>query len=278
MTDIFNEISLITSKLVTKKYSTSFFAGIRFIKKQLRNPVYAIYGFVRFADEIVDSFHDFNKIELLNRFKEDTFLALNNEISLNPVLNSFQKYVNEYHIDNELIESFFNSMEMDLFKRNYNNVTYKEYIYGSAEVVGLMCLKVFCQGSQLLYENLKPFARRLGAAYQKINFLRDLSSDYIQLGRIYFPGISIEKFSKKDKKQIENDIKTDFNEGLRGIKQLPNSSKLGVYLSYRYFYALFKKVKRKKISYLLKHRIRISNFRKLLIAFYSFIICKLRLI
>lgn len=262
MKKIFDKISLKTSILTTKMYSTSFTLGIKTIDKNIQNEIYSIYGFVRFADEIVDTFHGFNKKKLLDKFKKDTHESIKNKISLNPILNSFQRVVNNYKIDIELVDCFLESMEMDLNKQEYNKAKYKKYILGSAQVVGLMCLKVFDKDK---YTKLKPYAMSLGAAFQKINFLRDIGSDYTNLGRTYFPNVNLENFSNIDKLKIEKNIKKDFDHALIGIKKLPKSSKKGVYLSYLYYIELFKKVKKINSKNLLKKRFRISNFKKILI-------------
>ncbi len=262
MKKIFDKISLKTSILTTKMYSTSFTLGIKTIDKNIQNEIYSIYGFVRFADEIVDTFHEFNKKKLLNKFKKDTHESIKNKISLNPILNSFQRVVNKYEIDIELVDCFLESMEMDLNKQEYNQAKYKKYILGSAQVVGLMCLKVFDKDK---YTKLKPYAMSLGAAFQKINFLRDVGSDYTNLGRTYFPNVNLENFTNIDKLKIEKNIKKDFDHALIGIKKLPKSSKKGVYLSYLYYLELFKKVKKINSENLLKKRFRISNFKKILI-------------
>ncbi len=262
MKKIFDKISLKTSILTTKMYSTSFTLGIKTIDKNIQNEIYSIYGFVRFADEIVDTFHEFNKKKLLNKFKKDTHESIKSKISLNPILNSFQRVVNKYEIDIELVDCFLESMEMDLNKQEYNQAKYKKYILGSAQVVGLMCLKVFDKDK---YTKLKPYAMSLGAAFQKINFLRDVGSDYTNLGRTYFPNVNLENFTNIDKLKIEKNIKKDFDHALIGIKKLPKSSKKGVYLSYLYYLELFKKVKKINSENLLKKRFRISNFKKILI-------------
>lgn len=258
----FDNISHEMSELTTKRYSTSFSLGISFLNKELHRPIYAIYGFVRFADEIVDSFHDFNKKELLDDFKFQTYKAIEQGISLNPILNSFQWVVNAYSIPLELIETFLNSMEMDLDKQTYDPNKYQLYILGSAEVVGLMCLKIFVHGNELEYERLKPFAMKLGSAFQKINFLRDLKADYQELGRTYFPGIDLNQFNTTVKKEIESDIEKDFHEGYLGIKQLPKNSRFGVYMAYIYYFKLFKKIKATPAEIILNERVRIPNNKK----------------
>ena len=271
MKAIFDKVSNDCSEITTKAYSTSFSLGIKILDKRLHNPIYGIYGFVRFADEIVDSFHNYNKKELFNKYKSDTYLGINNKISLNPIINSFQEVVNKFEIDHSLIESFLNSMEMDLEDQNYDENTYKKYIVGSAEVVGLMCLTIFVDGDINKYNKLKPYAMKLGSAFQKINFLRDINDDYKKLGRTYFPEINIENFSKSDKLKIENEIENEFIEGLKGIRMLPNTSKGGVYLAYKYYYNLFKKIKKIPAHQILEKRTRISNFRKFIILVLSMI-------
>jgi phytoene/squalene synthetase len=267
MKKLFDEISYKCSKITTKTYSTSFSLGILALHKSIRKPIYNIYGFVRFADEIVDSFHDYDKTILFNQFKDDAFFAIDNKISLNPILNSFQEIVNSYSIDLSLINNFLDSMEMDLSERSYNKENYNDYIHGSAEVVGLMCLKVFVNGNEQLYNKLKPSAMSLGSAFQKINFLRDVNIDYSLLGRSYFPGVQINKFSQSDKIKIEKDIERDFKDALVGIKMLPTNSRAGVYLSYLYYYHLFKKIRYLSPSRLLAERIRIPNIEKLALMF-----------
>ncbi len=267
MKKLFDEVSYKASKITTKTYSTSFSFGILALHKSLRKSIYNIYGFVRFADEIVDSFHDYDKIILFNKFKDDAFFAIDNKISLNPILNSFQETVNTYSIDLSLINNFLDSMEMDLSERSYNKENYNNYIHGSAEVVGLMCLKVFVNGNEQLYNKLKPTAMSLGSAFQKINFLRDANIDYSLLGRSYFPGVQLDDFSQSDKIKIEKDIEKDFKDALVGIKMLPSSSRGGVYLSYLYYYHLFKKIKHLSPSRILEDRIRIPNLEKLALMF-----------
>lgn len=271
MKAIFDKVSNDCSEITTKSYSTSFSLGIKILDKRLHNPIYGIYGFVRFADEIVDSFHNYNKKELFNKYKNDTYLGINNKISLNPIINSFQEVVNKFKIDHSLIESFLNSMEMDLEDQNYDENTYKKYILGSAEVVGLMCLTIFVNGDQNKYNELKPYAMKLGSAFQKINFLRDANDDYKTLGRTYFPEVNMENFNKSDKLKIENEIENEFIEGLKGIRMLPNTSKGGVYLAYKYYYNLFKKIKKIPAQQILEKRTRISNFRKFTILVSSMI-------
>jgi phytoene synthase len=263
MKQLFDDVSYKCSKITTKTYSTSFSFGILALHKSIRKSIYNIYGFVRFADEIVDSFHDYDKSKLFNKYKADAFLAIDDKISLNPILNSFQETVNAYSIDLSLINNFLDSMEMDLSKKSYNKENYNDYIHGSAEVVGLMCLKVFVNGDDLLYNKLKPSAMSLGSAFQKINFLRDANVDYSLLGRSYFPGVQMNSFSQEDKMKIEKDIEKDFKDALVGIKMLPDSAKGGVYLSYLYYYHLFRKIKFLPSSRLLEERIRIPNTEKI---------------
>jgi len=262
MKELFDMISKKSSKMTTVMYSTSFSMGIRFFSKRFHDPIYAIYGFVRFADEIVDSFHGFDKERLLETFKRDTHQAIEDKISLNPILNNFQWAVNKYKIEHELIDTFLRSMEMDLHKESYDRSGYEEYILGSAEVVGLMCLRVFCEGDENSYADLKPSAMRLGAAFQKINFLRDLSHDYNGLGRSYFPNLNITEFNEEAKSKIEDEIEADFHAGLEGIRRLPDGARFGVYVAYVYFYALFQKIKKSRSERLLHERVRIPNSRK----------------
>lgn len=262
MKDLFDMISRKSSKLATVTYSTSFSLGIRFFSKRFHDPIYAIYGFVRFADEIVDSFHGFDKAKLLERFKTDTYLAIEEGISLNPILNNFQWAVNTYKVEHELIDKFLHSMEMDLQDIDYDQPAFEEYILGSAEVVGLMCLRVFCEGDEEQYQQLKPSAMRLGSAFQKINFLRDLKADYKDLGRTYFPGVDLSHFTEDTKMQIEDDIALDFADGLEGIRKLPKGARFGVYMAYVYFYKLFLKIKRTNSSKIMSERIRIPNRTK----------------
>ncbi|MBS1636650.1 MAG: phytoene/squalene synthase family protein [Bacteroidetes bacterium] len=265
MKELFDRVSKSSSKLVTNTYSTSFSLGIRFLNKQFREPIYGIYGFVRFADEIVDTFHDFDKKQLLTEFKRDTYHAIERGISLNPVLNSFQKVVNDYHIDLSLVDTFLKSMEMDLEKKSYDLEGYKEYILGSAEVVGLMCLKVFVEGDSRRYDELKGYAMALGSAFQKINFLRDLHADYLGMGRVYFPHLDLDKLSAETKHEIECDIEADFNKGLEGIRLLPKKSRFGVYVAYIYYRQLFHKIQSLQPEKILEERISIPNTRKMVL-------------
>lgn len=269
MKQLFDSISFSTSKMVTNQYSTSFSLGILFLDKEIRTHIYSIYGFVRFADEIVDTFHDYDQEYLLSQFEFDLYNALENKISLNPILNSFQKTVHEFNIGKHLIDRFMKSMAMDLDKKNYTKNSYDDYILGSAEVVGLMCLKVFLNGDNDRYEELKPYAMRLGAAFQKINFLRDLKADFEDLGRSYFPNLDIANFNLEAKKKIEDEIAEDFRVALLGIKMLPRSSRQGVHLAYLYYQKLFMKIKRTPAHKVLQERIRIPNVNKIGLMFQS---------
>ena len=271
MKKLFDELSFKVSKETTKKYSTSFSLGIYALSPTIRNSIYAIYGYVRLADEIVDSFHDFDKKALLSRFKEQTWSALEEGISLNPILQSFQHTVNQFQIDKELIAQFLHSMEMDLTQVTYDKEQYNEYILGSAEVVGLMCLQVFVQGNKSQYLKLEPFAKKLGSAFQKVNFLRDLKDDFQDLGRSYFPHIDLNIFDHETKVKIEHEIECEFKEALRGIKMLPNNSKFGVYLAYRYYLSLFKKIKKTAPHEIMQKRIRIPNSHKMSLKMRSYV-------
>ena len=271
----YDDLSLLVSKNTTQAYSTSFSLGILFLHKRVRTPIYAIYGFVRVADEIVDSFAGYNQSKLLKKFREDTFEAIEDRISANPILNSFQQAVHQYDMDLSLIETFLDSMEMDLEQVHYTREKYQKYILGSAEVVGLMCLHVFCEGDKNKYQELRPYAMKLGAAFQKVNFLRDLKDDYHILGRSYFPGIDLQDFSQVAKEQIEREIEEDFRIALEGIKKLPPSSKGGVYLAYVYFRSLFRKIQRLPPNRIFSERIRIHNGHKLGLMLNSFIITKM---
>lgn len=265
MIELFHKVSEKCSRMVTENYSTSFSTAIRLLHKELRTPIHNIYGFVRFADEIVDTFHEHDKTTLLNEFKTATYDAINRGISLNPILHSFQQTVNQYNIEISLIDSFFKSMESDLSKTKYDKVEYKDYIYGSAEAVGLMCLYVFCQGNKEQYDDMKKEARALGAAFQKVNFLRDFKADANGLSRIYFPDCDFRNFTESQKEEIEVDINQDFQAAYRGILKLPAKARFGVYVAYKYYYSLFKKIKRTKPERILNTRIRIPDYFKVLI-------------
>ena len=265
--ELYNDTCFECSKLITERYSTSFSQGIKAFDKRFRNPIYAIYGFVRYADEIVDTFHEHDKHQLITDFKQQAFTAIDQKISLNPVLQSFQLVVNQYSIEKELICSFLNSMEMDIDRKIFDAGGYQSYIHGSAEVIGLMCLHVFCEGDKALYQELAPPARSLGSALQKINFLRDIKADYTERGRIYFPGVDFTNFTNEIKRQIEADIEKDLNDGFKGIKQLPKGARLGVYIAYSYYHRLFKKICNIPAGVILQKRIRISDTHKLMLYF-----------
>jgi len=269
MKPLFDKVSIECSRLTTKTYSTSFSLGILFLSKKMRNPVYAIYGFVRFADEIVDSFHEYNKKELLESFREETYKAIQDKISLNPILNSFQAVVHQYAIRHDWINIFLDSMAMDLYRQTYDEENYKKYILGSAEAVGLMCLHVFTEGDQKLFDDLKPYAMKLGSAFQKVNFLRDVQADNLLLGRNYFPGIGLSNFCGEEKEKIEKDIEADFEVALTGIRMLPKSSKNGVYLAYYYYRKLFNKIQQLPAEQIMQKRIRIPGVQKLLLMIQS---------
>ena len=262
---IFDKTTFQCSRIITKSYSTSFTLGIKALHKKFHDPIYAIYGFVRCADEIVDTFHTHDKKSLLKEFRAATYKSIEKGISLNPVLHAFQRVVHAYQIENDLIEAFLRSMEMDLHQQVYSENLYDEYIYGSAEVVGLMCLRVFCEGNDAQYQLLKTPAQKLGSAFQKVNFLRDIKSDYFDRGRVYFPGVNFEHFTPHDKKKIEKDIQEDFNAAYEGILKLPRGAKLGVYLAYVYYLNLFQKIKSCPPSLIAHKRIRIPDKRKLVL-------------
>lgn len=265
MIKLFHQVSQECSRITTELYSTSFSSSIRLLHKDLRTPIFNIYGFVRFADEIVDTFHEFDKVKLLADFKKATYEAIEQKISLNPILHSFQLTVNQYNIDHRLIDAFLKSMEMDLGKKQYDRNGYEEYIYGSAEVVGLMCLYVFCNGDKNSYEQLKPYACSLGSAFQKVNFLRDLKADFEGLDRMYFPGCDFSNFTQEDKIKIEQDIQRDFDHAYEGIVQLPLKAKFGVYVAYKYYLSLFKKIKKLQPQKILDTRVRIPDHGKVFI-------------
>lgn len=265
MMELYDKTAMECSKIITECYSTSFTLGIKTLDKKYHLPIYAIYGFVRYADEIVDTFHGHDKKLLLENFKKDTYTAIASRISLNPVLHSFQQVVHTYNIEHSLIDAFLKSMEMDLYKNDYNALSYQEYIYGSAEVVGLMCLRVFCEGDEERYVGLSASARRLGAAFQKVNFLRDIKSDFTERGRIYFPGADFNQFTSETKAQIEADIQADFDAAYKGILRLPVGARLGVYLAYIYYLTLFKKIQKLPASRILSERIRVPDNQKFIL-------------
>lgn len=268
---LFDEVSIYCSRKTTHAYSTSFSMGIKTLGKRFRDPVYAIYGFVRFADEIVDTFHDYDKTSLMERFRADTVKAIEERISLNPILNSFQKAYHDYNFDWELVDTFLKSMEMDLDNTAYDRGGFETYILGSAEVVGLMCLKVFTQGDTQEYERLKPYAMRLGAAFQKINFLRDIKADYESLGRAYFPELDLSRFDEGTKTKIEKEIAEDFHEAYKGILMLPKDARFGVYVAYTYYIRLFQKIKSLPSNRIMEERIRIPNQKKFALVLKSYV-------
>jgi 15-cis-phytoene synthase len=272
----FDIVSLECSKKTTKVYSTSFSLAIRLLNKEYQNAIYSIYGFVRLADEIVDSFHDYNKPKLLNELRNSVIDGLEKNISLNPIINSFQNTVKKYNIEWPLIDSFLESMEYDLNNKNCTDKAYKRYIQGSAEAVGLMCLQIFTNNKKGQYQQLKPYAESLGSAFQKINFLRDMNEDFNTLNRVYFPNLDITTFSNTEKKIIEDDIAKDFANGLIGIKLLDKDAKKGVYLAYKYYMSLFHKIQKEDAENILKERIRISNIKKIMILISSQIELKLK--
>lgn len=278
MKELFDNVSAHCSKITTCAYSTSFSLGIKLLAKRFRRPVYAIYGFVRFADEIVDSFHNYDKADLLKKIRAETHEAIDAGISLNPIVNSFQHAVNRYAIKKELIDTFLDSMEMDLQQHFYTRSLYKKYIYGSAEAVGMMCLTVFCEGNEQLYNALMGPAMKLGSAFQKINFLRDIKADNEQLGRMYFPGVDLLHFTKEDKWKIEHEIEAELAEALEGIKRLPSGSRRGVYLAYHYYLVLFRKIKNVPPVEIFSKRIRVNNVKKMGLLFNCMIRYRLNLL
>lgn len=276
--ELYNRTTFECSKIITQLYSTSFTLGIKTLDKKFHLPVYAVYGFVRYADEIVDTFHNFDKNLLLQRFKEETYRAIDEQISLNPVLHAFQLVVNQYKIEMPLIDAFLHSMEMDLSENSYSQEGYEEYIYGSAEVVGLMCLRIFCEGDTAMYERLKMPAKRLGAAFQKVNFLRDMKSDFWERGRTYFPQVDFTQFDHEAKKLIEQDIQDDFDAAYQGIIALPKGARLGVYLAYIYYKKLFSKIKKLPPQTILSKRVRVADSRKMTLWLQSYVKYKLNYI
>tara|TARA_B100000780_G_scaffold70251_1_gene46845 strand:- start:12697 stop:13536 length:840 start_codon:yes stop_codon:yes gene_type:complete len=279
MKKLFDNVSEACSKVVTESYSTSFTLATKMLDRSIRQDIYNIYGFVRFADEIVDSFHDFNKQELLNLFESDLKKSIKDKISLNPILNSFQKTFNKYEIDYKLVNSFLKSMKWDLNKKQYlNKEEFDEYVYGSADVVGLMCLKVFVKGNQKQYNDLKPYAMSLGSAFQKVNFLRDLKADHDGLNRSYFPNLNIEKFDEKSKKIILNEINKDFNHALKGIFLLPSSARFGVYTAYKYYLKLLNKLKNTNPLKIKSTRIRVPNYQKINVLARSYVRYRLNIL
>ena len=278
MLQLFHDVSENCSRIVAEKYSTSFCSAIRLLRKDMRAPIFNIYGFVRFADEIVDTFHQYDKSLLLEEFRIATHKAIEKKISLNPILHSFQLTVNEYNIDLRLIDSFFRSMKSDLSKTQFDKKEYGEDIYGSAESVGLMCLQIFSKGDKAIYQQLEQPARALGAAFQKVNFLRDLKADNNELSRMYFPGCDFNNFLEKDKKEIERDIENDFRLAYEGIIKLPSAARLGVYVAYKYYFSLFKKIQRMHPSHVIERRIRVPDYHKILIVLRAGVRHQLKLI
>ena len=279
MKKIFDEVSEMCSKTVTESYSTSFSLATRMLSTSIRQDIYNIYGFVRFADEIVDSFHDYNKEELLNNFEKELRYSITNKISLNPILNSFQKTLLKYDIDIKLVNSFLKSMRWDLDKKVYlNKQEFDEYIYGSADVVGLMCLKVFVSGDQDKFNQLKPYAMSLGSAFQKVNFLRDLKVDHESLNRSYFPNLNIDKFDEKSKQFILNEIDKDFTNALKGILLLPSSARFGVYTAYKYYLKLLNKLRKTDPLKIKNSRIRVPNYQKINVLARSYVRYRLNIL
>lgn len=279
MKKLFDQVSESCSRIVTESYSTSFTLATKMLDSSIRQDIYNIYGFVRFADEIVDSFHDFNKEELLNLFELDLKKSIKYKISLNPILNSFQKTLNKYEIDYELVNSFLKSMKSDLNKKQYlSSEEFDEYVYGSADVVGLMCLKVFVKGDKKQYDNLKPYAMSLGSAFQKVNFLRDLKADHDGLNRSYFPNLDIDKFDEKSKTIILNEINKDFSHALKGIFLLPSSARFGVYTAYKYYLKLLNKLKNTNPLEIKSTRIRVPNYQKINVLARSYVRYRLNIL
>lgn len=274
--DLYHDTAHKINKIITEQYSTSFSMGIMAFAKKYRAAIYSIYGYVRLADEIVDSFHGYDKAAMLSEFRQETFLALSRGISVNPVIHGFQLTVKKYNIDHTYIEAFLDSMEMDLEKSSYERNVYDKYIYGSAEAVGLMCLHVFCEGDSIKFERLKESARMLGSAFQKVNFLRDIKSDIEERGRIYLPGVhSLEVMDNDSKKYLESEVEKEFHLALQGIKQLPDGVKLGVYSAYLYYYVLFRKIKGLELSVLLKQRVSVPNIMKFALLLKAIILVRL---
>ncbi len=279
MKQLFDDVSFKCSQLVTKSYSTSFSTAVYMLSPSIRDAIYSVYGFVRFADEIVDSFHGFEKEFLINDFETEYYKAFHTGISLNPILNAFQITVKKYNISDDLIQAFLKSMKLDLIKSDYHSIEeYKEYIYGSADVVGLMCLKVFVNGNNQKYNQLKDEAMRLGSAFQKVNFLRDLKDDNLVLNRSYFPGVDLNSFDEKAKKMIINEIEEDFSIAYQGIIQLPIEAKFGVYTAFIYYKKLLKKLKNTPCHEIGSTRIRVSNYTKAGLLAQSFVTYKLKMV
>ena len=279
MVNLFDSVSQDCSRLVTNAYSTSFSMATKMLDSSIRNHIYNLYGFVRFADEIVDTFHKHDKEKLLNDFEIDLYKSLNDKISINPILNSFQYTVNLFNIDHDLIHAFMKSMRLDLSKQVYETQEeYKEYIYGSADVVGLMCLKVFVKGDDKTYEELKTPAMALGSAFQKVNFLRDLKEDFQGLDRTYFPNVDFTKFDEHSKSLIIQEIEADFNIALEGIFKLPTEARFGVYTAYKYYTKLLSKLKKTPSLSIQKTRIRVPNYQKISVLARSYLKYRLNLL
>ncbi|MFH6999290.1 phytoene/squalene synthase family protein [Flavobacterium sp. FlaQc-57] len=279
MKSLFDSVSFKCSKLITQNYSTSFALAVKMLSPSIRDAIYSVYGFVRFADEIVDSFHDYNKENLINDFEKEYYKAIEMGISLNPILNSFQHTVKQYNITDDLVQAFLKSMKLDLIKSNYNTQTeYEDYIYGSADVVGLMCLKVFVKGNNQKYEQLKNEAMRLGSAFQKVNFLRDLKDDNLVLNRNYFPGVDLNSFDENAKSAIIKEIEDDFRVAYQGIIKLPIEAQFGVYTAYIYYKKLLQKLKNTPYYEIGNSRIRVSNYTKAGLLAQSFVTYKLKLV
>lgn len=279
MKKLFDQVSESCSRIVTESYSTSFTLATKMLDSSIRQDIYNIYGFVRFADEIVDSFHNYDKKELLNLFEKDLKKSIEDKISLNPILNSFQKTIHNYQIDYELVDSFLNSMKLDLDKKKYlTKKEFDQYVYGSADVVGLMCLKVFVKGNKNQYDDLRPYAMSLGSAFQKVNFLRDLKADHDGLNRSYFPNLNIDKFDEPSKKIILDEIDKDFKHALKGIFKLPSSARFGVYTAYKYYLKLLNKLRKTHPLKIKSTRIRVPNYQKVNVLARSYVRYRLNIL
>ena len=279
MKKLFDQVSESCSRIVTESYSTSFTLATKMLDSSIRQDIYNIYGFVRFADEIVDSFHNYDKKELLNLFEKDLKKSIEDKISLNPILNSFQKTVHNYQIDYELVDSFLNSMKLDLDKKKYlTKKEFDQYVYGSADVVGLMCLKVFVKGNKNQYNDLRPYAMSLGSAFQKVNFLRDLKADHDGLNRSYFPNLNIDEFDELSKKIILDEIDKDFRHALKGIFKLPSSARFGVYTAYKYYLKLLNKLRKTHPLKIKSSRIRVPNYQKVNVLARSYVRYRLNIL
>mgnify|MGYP001352581130 FL=1 len=279
MKKLFDQVSESCSRIVTESYSTSFTLATKMLDSSIRQDIYNIYGFVRFADEIVDSFHNYDKKELLNLFEKDLKKSIEDKISLNPILNSFQKTIHSYQIDYELVDSFLNSMKLDLDKKKYlTKKEFDQYVYGSADVVGLMCLKVFVKGNKNQYNDLRPYAMSLGSAFQKVNFLRDLKADHDGLNRSYFPNLNIDEFDEPSKKIILDEIDKDFRHALKGIFKLPSSARFGVYTAYKYYLKLLNKLRKTHPLKIKSSRIRVPNYQKVNVLARSYVRYRLNIL